>query len=39
MLDAGRVAFDGTYEEFGQADSEAARLYFQAMPVLHARWG
>lgn len=38
MLDGGTVAFDGSYEDFGIADVEAARQYLQAMPVLHARW-
>lgn len=37
MLDAGRVCFDGEYDRFEESPVEAAKLYLQAMPVLHAR--
>jgi phospholipid/cholesterol/gamma-HCH transport system ATP-binding protein len=37
MLHETRVCFDGPYEEFTQSRMEAARAYFSAMPVLHAR--
>jgi phospholipid/cholesterol/gamma-HCH transport system ATP-binding protein len=34
MLDAGRIIFDGTYEDFGRSDSPAIRPYFDLMPTL-----
>jgi phospholipid/cholesterol/gamma-HCH transport system ATP-binding protein len=37
MLDAGRIAFDGTYEDFGRSDSPAIRPYFDLMPKLQLR--
>jgi phospholipid/cholesterol/gamma-HCH transport system ATP-binding protein len=37
MLDKAEVCFDGPYEEFGVSGCEAARVYLQAMPVLHGR--
>lgn len=39
MLDAGRIIFDGTYEEFGRSDSPAIRPYFDVMPTLQQRVG
>jgi len=37
MLDAGRIAFDDTYEDFGRSDSPAIRPYFDLMPKLQQR--
>jgi phospholipid/cholesterol/gamma-HCH transport system ATP-binding protein len=37
MLDAGRIIFDGTYEDFGRSDSAAIRPYFDLMPKLQQR--
>src|SRR6202161_2045813 len=34
MLDAGKMVFDGTYEDFGRSDSPAIRPYFNLMPQL-----
>ena len=34
MLDAGKIVFDGTYEDFGRSDSPAIRPYFNLMPQL-----
>jgi phospholipid/cholesterol/gamma-HCH transport system ATP-binding protein len=34
MLDAGRIVFDGTYEDFGRSDAPAIRPYFDRMPKL-----
>jgi phospholipid/cholesterol/gamma-HCH transport system ATP-binding protein len=39
MLDAGRIVFDGTYEDFGRSDSPAIRPYFDLMPTLQQRTG
>jgi phospholipid/cholesterol/gamma-HCH transport system ATP-binding protein len=39
MLDAGRIVFDGTYEEFGRSDSPAIRPYFDLMPKLQQHVG
>jgi phospholipid/cholesterol/gamma-HCH transport system ATP-binding protein len=35
MLDAGEIAFDGTYEAFQETDSPRIRPYFDLMPKLH----
>ncbi len=37
MLDAGRVYFDGSYDEFEQSEAPIIRPYFDLMPVLHSR--
>ena len=37
MLDAGRIIFDGSYEDFGRSDSPAIRPYFDLMPTLQQR--
>jgi phospholipid/cholesterol/gamma-HCH transport system ATP-binding protein len=37
MLHEGRVFFEGTYDEFEEADSPVIRPYFAHMPVLHGR--
>lgn len=37
MLDAGRILFDGTYEDFGRSNSPVIRPYFELMPELHQR--
>ncbi len=37
MLDMGQAVFDGPYDRFKASTVDAARLYLQAMPVLHAR--
>jgi phospholipid/cholesterol/gamma-HCH transport system ATP-binding protein len=39
MLDAGRIVFDGTYEEFGRSGSPAIRPYFDLMPKLQQHVG
>jgi phospholipid/cholesterol/gamma-HCH transport system ATP-binding protein len=39
MLDAGKIIFDGTYEDFGRSDSPAIRPYFALMPTLQQRVG
>jgi len=39
MLDAGRIVFDGTYEDFGRSDSPAIRPYFDLMPKLQQHAG
>jgi phospholipid/cholesterol/gamma-HCH transport system ATP-binding protein len=39
MLDAGRIIFDGTYEDFGRSDIPAVRPYFDLMPKLQQRVG
>jgi phospholipid/cholesterol/gamma-HCH transport system ATP-binding protein len=37
MLDAGRIAFDGTYDAFSRSNSPVIRPYFELMPELHRR--
>ncbi|MEX2219411.1 MAG: ATP-binding cassette domain-containing protein [Phycisphaerales bacterium] len=37
MLHQGRIAFDGTYEEFTESRSPVAEEYLRSMPVLQAR--
>jgi phospholipid/cholesterol/gamma-HCH transport system ATP-binding protein len=39
MLDAGRIIFDGAYEDFGRSDTPAIRPYFDLMPKLQQRAG
>jgi phospholipid/cholesterol/gamma-HCH transport system ATP-binding protein len=37
MLHQGRIAFDGTYEEFAESENPVAQEYLRQMPVLQAR--
>ncbi len=39
MMDAGRIIFDGTYEDFSRSNSPVIRPYFELMPELHKRIG